>query len=263
MRLGVLSDIHGNLHALRNVLELLESEGVTRYLCAGDLVGYGPWPNECIDVIRGLDATCVAGNHDLIAVGRLDDAGISALARRTLQWTASALRPSGRAYLNGLPLETVSDGVLIAHGAIGDPRERVQTIAQAQEQLEAMNAIDPALHVLVLGHTHRPFAYGERRGTVLAGRRGSIRLPETERHLVNPGQVGQARQRRVVAHCLVLDLSEGRAHFHAVPYDVAACERDLRKQGLPPGTYHHEPPALHKRARRFVRHRMRRAQRRI
>jgi predicted phosphodiesterase len=263
MRLGVLSDIHGNLPALRRVLELLASERVTRYLCAGDLVGYGPWPNECIDVVRGLGAVCVAGNHDMIVAGRLDDANIGPLARATLQWTASALDASSRAYLSGLPLEARSSGVLLTHGAIGDPRERVQTVAQAQRQLETMQAMDPTLRTLVLGHTHRPFAYGEHRGIVLAARKGSIRFPATERHLVNPGQVGQARERRVLAQCVVLDLTEGRARFHAVPYDVAACERYLRRQGLPPGTYHHKPPPLHRRARRFVRHRILRTERRI
>ena len=104
MRYGVISDVHGNLHALLAAIEVLERAGVERYLCLGDLVGYGPFPNECARRVAELGAVCVAGNHDLIAVDRLDPAGIGALARTTLAWTRTVLDPDVRAQLAGLPL---------------------------------------------------------------------------------------------------------------------------------------------------------------
>ena len=119
MRLGVFADVHGNLPALRAVLDVLAAERVDGYLCAGDLVGYGAQPNECVELVAELRATCVAGNHDLMATGRLDDDGIGPLARDTV--TAAALEPFARAYLSELPLTAVAHDVLVAHGSVAIP----------------------------------------------------------------------------------------------------------------------------------------------
>jgi predicted phosphodiesterase len=235
------------------VLSALASERVDAYLCAGDLVGYGPHPNECVEAVMELGAACVAGNHDLIATGRLVHEGIGDLARRTLEWTAGVLDPSVRDHLAQLPLELVSHDVRLTHGALGDPRLKIRTGAQAAGQLEAMAAQHPAQRILVLGHTHVPFAYAERRGPLPAGRSATLLVPASERHLLNPGGTGQSRERRVLAHGIVLDLDERRATFLAVPYDFAACDRDLRRAGLPQRTYHLKPTPLHRRARRYAR----------
>src|SRR4051794_17709320 len=104
MRLGVIADVHGNLPALEATVAALERMGVDRYACLGDIVGYGPFPVECVELIAGLDALAVAGNHDLIATGRLEGVTVSALAARTLGWTAEILDDRSRAYLRALPL---------------------------------------------------------------------------------------------------------------------------------------------------------------
>ena len=250
---GSSPNVHGNLPALRAVLDVLVAERVDGYLCAGDLVGYGAQPNECVELVAELRATCVAGNHDLMATGRLDDDGIGPLARDTLGWTAAALEPFARAYLSELPLTAVAHHLLVAHGSVADPRIRVRTGAQAAGELELLARADPGLSLLIVGHTHRPLAYGERRGRRLVGPRGMLAVPAAERHLLNPGAVGQARERRVLARCLVLDLDRRHVRFRAVPYDQAACERALAAQGLPPGTYRLMPTPLHRRARRYAR----------
>jgi putative phosphoesterase len=253
MRLGVLADVHGNLTALRAVLGLLAAEGVDAYLCAGDLVGYGAQPNECVELVAELGATCVAGNHDLMATGRLEDDGIGPLARDTLGWTAAALAPSTRAYLDALPLTVVAHDVLVAHGSVADPRTKIRTGAEAAGELERLAQTDPELGLLVIGHTHRPLAYGERRGRRLVRPGAAIAVPRAERHVLNPGAVGQARERRVLARCLVLDLDQRRAWFHAVSYEQAACDRALRAAGLPAGTYQLRPTPLRRRAPRYAR----------
>src|SRR4051812_47570828 len=126
MRCGVVADIHANLHALEAVLAALGRAGVERYLCAGDLVGYGPRPNECVARVAGLDAVTVAGNHDLIALGRLDSSGLGPLPARTLEWTVDALDDASRRFLESLPLRASVDGVVIAHGSLDDPSEYVR-----------------------------------------------------------------------------------------------------------------------------------------
>lgn len=253
MRLGLFSDVHGNLQALEAVLERLAADNVTHHVCAGDLVGYGPQPNECVALLRESGVCCVAGNHDLIATGRLGDEGISPLARETLRWTSSALTASTRAYLSQLPLIFRWQHLLIAHGAITDPRVRVRNGEQAAEQLATMTARDSTLRMLILGHTHRPLIYGERRGPLAVRVGRPVALSAAERYLLNPGAVGQSRERRVRARCVILDLDEGWANFQALQYDLPACERVLRAHGLPAGTYHLKPTALPKRARRYLR----------
>src|SRR5204863_8464962 len=105
------ADIHGSLQALETVLSAVPA--VDAYVVAGDLVGYGPHPNECVDLIRALDCVCVAGNHDLIAVGKLSDDRLNPLARETLHWTRRMLREDVRRYLERLPLVGGLDGGVV------------------------------------------------------------------------------------------------------------------------------------------------------
>ena len=121
MRYGVIADVHGNLDALRAVLRAIDREGVDRHLVAGDLVGYGPYPNECVAAVAELSAICVAGNHDLIALGALSDERCIELARRSLTWTRRVLGADERAFLAALPrVDTAPGGVRMAHGSLDE-----------------------------------------------------------------------------------------------------------------------------------------------
>jgi predicted phosphodiesterase len=252
MRYGVLADIHGNLHALRAVLEELERREVDGWLVAGDLVGYGPYPNECVELVAGLDAVCVAGNHDLIALGRLSDERCIPMARHSLRWTSGVLGEAARTFLASLPPRAIAPGgVALAHGSMDDPQDYTVTPPQAFAQLARLDA-DEA-QVLVLGHTHRPWAFTAAGGTSLGGRplggrgawalrgRGVVPVPEHEPILLNPGAVGQSRELRARARALVLDLEGQRASFLDPRYDVAACRDALRRAGLSPRSYHLPP----------------------
>lgn len=251
MRYGVLADVHGNLHALERVLELFERLGVDRYLVAGDLVGYCAFPNQCVERVRQLDPVCVVGNHDLIALGLLSDRRCIELARRTLRWTAEVLTDESRAYLASLPTRALVDaGVTLAHGTLDDPQEYVVRPEQAVEQLQAADG-----RIVVLGHTHRPWA---------CDAEGSLSPPVAGRTLdlgergwvLNPGAVGQSRELRVRARCLLLDAERRHATFYALRYDVAACREALVRRGLPPTAYHLRPSprrALVRRVRRVAR----------
>ncbi|MBM3314048.1 metallophosphoesterase, partial [candidate division WOR-3 bacterium] len=104
MRIGIFSDVHGNLEALEAVLRRLKEEGAERYVCCGDIVGYGPDPNRCIEIVRALGCLCVAGNHDWAAAGRISAAGFSAFAAEAISWTREQLSEPCRGYLGGLSL---------------------------------------------------------------------------------------------------------------------------------------------------------------
>lgn len=243
MRLGVLADIHGNLHALEAVLEALEHEGVDHHLCLGDLVGYGPLPNECIALVERLGARCVAGNHDLIALGRLPDEGIAWLARDTLQWTRRVLTDDVLRFLDRLPGTLEFGGVVMAHGALGDPTRYVRRPTEAAVQLGTLARERPAARFLLLGHTHRQAVFIEGGEAARTSSR-SLSLAGVRRALLNPGSVGQSRQRTARARFMVLDLERDEATFHTRRYDVEGCLRALRSAGLPPGAVHVKPTPL-------------------
>jgi predicted phosphodiesterase len=249
VRIALLADVHGNLHALDAVLERLADEGVEAYVCAGDLVGYGPAPDECIARIAALPGVCVVGNHDLIALGRLTTDRCIPLAEESLQWTASRLDPASRSYLESLPATAAMGSVTVAHGSLSDPQEYVRRPDQFASQFRELALRAPNAEILVLGHTHQPLAVGERRGVLLRGEAGIAALSAGERYLVNPGSVGQSRDRRARARVAVLDLARREASFLEVPYDVRANRAALRRAGRPAWSSHLAPGRL-ARARR-------------
>jgi predicted phosphodiesterase len=242
MRLGVIADVHGNLHALDATLAFLAAQDVDGYVCAGDLVGYGPFPNECTRRVAALGAVCVAGNHDLMAIDRLGDEGCVAVAQTTMRWTRTALDDDVRELLADLPLHARHAGVAVHHGAIGDPTEYVLDEAGALRCLEQLATCEPDAGVLVLGHTHHPMAVGHQRGMVLRDAEGTVALADDEPIVLNPGAVGQSRTRDPRARALVLDLTERVARFHALDYDVEGCRRALRDRGLPKEACHLQRP---------------------
>lgn len=237
MRLALVSDVHANLPALSAVREALEHERVDGCLCAGDLVGYGPSPDECVALVERLGWTCVAGNHDLIAVGALSADRCAELARTTLEWTRATISDRTAAALRALPATAAAGTVLVTHGALGDPERYVTGDEDAAEQLGALGRDHPDARVLVLGHTHRGFAYAEGVGALLRDRSGPVELPAEGRVLLNPGSVGQTRWGPPLARYALLDTDAGRAEFRAVEYDTRAVRRALRRAGLPANAY--------------------------
>jgi len=263
MRYGVLADIHGNLHALRAVLGALGREGIDRYLIAGDLVGYGPNPNECVELVAGLDAVCIAGNHDLIALDRLSDERCPEIARRSLRWTRGVLDEDARAFLDSLPLRaTAPGGIVMAHGSLDDPQEYTRRPQQAIPQLTRLSQEAPDAHILLLGHTHRSWAFGLGSGAMST--RKPISVQGDDPVLLNPGGVGQSRswELRARARFLTLDLERGLATFFAIPYELSLCRAELKRVGLSPRSCHVRPSPIGK-ARRVLRKATRAARARL
>jgi predicted phosphodiesterase len=239
MRWGVAGDIHGNLHALRTVLDALRAAGADRIVCTGDVVGYGPRPDECVELLVEAEALVVAGNHDLMAIGELPTAELGGLVRRTLEWTRTTITADTRAWLAGLPLElTTGDGILVTHGALGDPTRYVRDDPTALAQLVELAERHPAARGMLIGHTHHPRAYSAPDG----------------RWLLNAGSVGQAREAAPVARGLVFegDAGPASADFLALGYDVSATRRELRAAGLPTHACHVAPGRLARMRRRVA-----------
>jgi len=256
VRVGLISDVHGNLFALRAVLAALGRAGTETILCAGDLVGYGPHPNECVEAIAELGIRCVTGNHDLMAVGRLSDRECVRLARDSQRWTQDVLTPPTRAFLEALPARLEAGPIVVAHGSLDDPREYIVSETHAAGQLHGLAVAYPASRLLVLGHTHRQWVYAAGYHTLRVPHGGRLPLAAT-RHLLNPGSVGQSRQweRTPRARFMVLDLDCWLVECHAIGYDVSASRQALRRAGFGRAALHSPPgpKRAYWRARSFVR----------
>jgi predicted phosphodiesterase len=260
MRIGILSDVHANWPALRAVLKTLERRGVDRVLVAGDIVGYGGQPNECVTALRRVGAQCVAGNHDLYLLGRLPDTRFSQLARASLEVHRALLTPDVHDFLSSLPLRLQVGDVVVTHGSLDSPEEYVRDEGRALELLGRLSTDVRGARTLVLGHTHKQWCVtANREAARTSSGTGTVQLDDAPR-LINPGSVGQSRQRerRPRARFAVLETrldsgtDTGKVEFCAVDYDVRASVDALRSVGLPDRCLH-APPRIRSRVRRLLR----------
>jgi len=230
MRVAVISDIHANLPALEATAEAIGCEAVDRIWCLGDLVGYGPHPNECCAWTQEHATVCLSGNHDLGVIGTLpldDFAGDAAVAAR---WAQSVLDPGAREYLSGLPSSTVVEEVGLYHGSPRDPVwEYVLSWEAARDAIH-----DSGTDVTIVGHSHVPLAIPEGESAQGGHAPAGAEIDLTgARWLLNPGSVGQPRDGDAGAAWLLLDLDGRRASFRRTPYDVERTQAAIREAGLP------------------------------
>jgi diadenosine tetraphosphatase ApaH/serine/threonine PP2A family protein phosphatase len=231
MRAAVVSDIHSNLHALEAVLAAIEAEAPDELWCLGDLVGYGPRPNECCAAVAERADVCLAGNHDLVVLGTLDIADFAGEAAAAAQWTRSVLDEEARAFLAPLEPEARRHDVALYHGSGRDPVwEYVLSDDAAWWTFQA--APEP---LVLVGHSHVPLMIsfdGDSLAGGLADDGAEIDLSQ-QRWLLNPGSVGQPRQGDPRAAYVLLDLDAQRATFRRVEYDVGRTQSEMREAGLP------------------------------
>jgi diadenosine tetraphosphatase ApaH/serine/threonine PP2A family protein phosphatase len=231
MRVAVVSDIHSNLPALEAVLAATEDDAPDELWCLGDLVGYGPHPNECCAAVAERADVCLAGNHDLAVRGTIDLAEFHGEAGLAASWTREVLQPEWQALLDRLEPEGAAHGVALYHGSARDP---IWEYVLSDEAALATLAIATVPLVLV-GHSHVALLVVES-GDHLDG---GVAAAGTElelagaRAVLNPGSVGQPRDGDPRAAYLLLDLDAERASFRRVEYDVERTQRDMREAGLP------------------------------
>jgi len=229
-RVAVISDVHGNRHALEAVLEAVAAEEPDEVWCLGDLVGYGPQPNECCRTVAAHADLCLAGNHDLVVLGSLSIHDFAGDAAAAAQWTQTILANDAREFLAGLGSSARRDGVELFHGSARDPVwEYVLSEEAAWWTLQATTA-----PIVLVGHSHVPLAIfldGEDLGGGLAPEATVVDLA-AGRWLLNPGSVGQPRDGDPRAAYLLLEPGR-RASFHRVNYPIDRTQDEIRERGLP------------------------------
>jgi predicted phosphodiesterase len=230
MRLAVLSDIHSNLAALDAVREDFPAVDETWVL--GDIVGYGPQPNEVIRALQELGARSVMGNHDGAAIGSVDVSWFNPDAAMAIEWTGEVIDDNAGAYLAALPVIRRNGDLTAVHGSPRDPTwEYVTGPGVAAANLSAFDT-----RLCLHGHTHVPviFAVDEGRVEVVPAMPDAPVRLNAGRALVNPGSVGQPRDGNPAASYLVLDTEADTVEFRRVTYDVARTQHLMREVGLPP-----------------------------
>ena len=234
MRIAVLSDIHANLAALEAVASDLPT--IDQVWVLGDIVGYGPQPNEVIATLQAMGARSVLGNHDGAAIGAVDAVHFNPDARAAIEWTAGVIDGNARSYIAALP-EVRRDGDLTAvHGSPRDPIWEYIT----GPQIASANLAHFDTRLCLFGHTHVPAVYRSADGRMeptLGMPGGAVRL-DGARAMVNPGSVGQPRDGLPDAAYAILETgSDGAAdavEFRRVRYDVDRTQREMQRLGLPP-----------------------------
>jgi predicted phosphodiesterase len=234
MRYLIISDIHGNLAALDAVLAHADMETIDQLWCLGDVVGYGPCPNECIARLREFpDHYCVAGNHDWAAISRIDVVEFNPVAQVACQWTGEQLTPENRAYLENLPTRIIEGNCTLVHGSPREPIwEYIIYPSTAHLNFQFFDS-----QFCLVGHTHAPAIFQE--GTSTHGFEISIPLPDEaieiseERLIINPGSVGQPRDGDPWAAYMVFEIEERTLEYHRIPYDIALTQRLMMEKELP------------------------------
>jgi len=236
MRLLVFSDVHANATALDAALEACAGRW-ERAVCLGDVVGYGPDPNEVVERVRTLVSAIVRGNHDKAVSGISDLEDFNPVARAAVEWTRGRLRPENVQYLRSLPAGPVeTDGAALVHGAVEDEDEYVFAANQAMTSLLASPRA-----ITFFGHTHIQggFSYD---GAAVGGVEPSLKsgtkfsvvnLEPKTRYLLNPGSVGQPRDGDPRAAFAIADLDNRRVEFWRTPYDISAVQDRMQLAGAP------------------------------
>lgn len=235
MRLGVISDIHSNLLALQEVLADLAVEKVEGYLVLGDIVGYGPYPNECIEILQKLpNSTIIVGNHDWAVLELEDISQFNEGARLACLWTRSMIAQEAKDYLGSLEYIIHNDQYMLVHGSPRDPLdEYLINVEKLEKNISFLKA-----DICFIGHSHLPLYFTKQKESGdLAMRviqeQEVLTLTTEVVHIINPGSVGQPRDHDPRASYGIFDTNDLKFVLKRKPYDIAAVQAEMIKHNLP------------------------------
>jgi predicted phosphodiesterase len=236
LRYLILSDMHANWEAFETVLRRARRKRVDAVLVLGDLVGYGAAPNQVVEAVRSLGPKLftVRGNHDKVAAGIDSGSNFNQTALTAAQWTTGRLTPANLRYVRELPQGPmkIEEGLAICHGS---PLDEDTYVFSDVDAWEIFSRFDNP--VTFFGHTHIPSLFsleGRLLGVrALRGTTGRIVLPPGGRYLINPGSIGQPRDRDPRAAYMIYDSARRVVNWYRIPYSIGEAQRRIRKAGLP------------------------------
>ena len=233
MRYAILADIHSNLVAFQAVLAAIEAEGgFDEIWCLGDVVGYGPEPHACIELLRNYKHVCVVGNHDWAAVGNIDISDFNPDAARACRWTAQQLNAQDIDYLLNLPEKIVLGDFTLVHGS---PRYPIlEYLLSAGDACDNFGYFDTSF--CLVGHSHVPSVFvQDKDGNCFdVGTADEIKLAwQSNRLIINPGGVGQPRDGDSRASYMIYDSDAQMMYHYRVHYDITSTQKKMAEHKLP------------------------------
>jgi predicted phosphodiesterase len=233
MKYAILADIHANLTALEAVLtDTAKKGGVEGYWCLGDIVGYGPDPDECLELARNHKFIAVAGNHDWAAIGKISTGEFNREAAISARWTRRQITKENTGFLESLPSNLEQGDFTLVHGSPWEPiREYILSAFTVGSNLKYFNTL-----YCLIGHSHLPQLYecGEACSLreMVAG--DVVRLGK-KRLIINPGSVGQPRDNDPRSSYAIYDSDSATITFYRIEYDIRSVQARMLKNGLPEG----------------------------
>lgn len=230
MRYGFISDIHGNLEALTAILDDLQDRELDELVCLGDIVGYGPDPNACVELVQERARYVVLGNHDSAAIGKTTLEHFNLYARQAIEWTREIMNSDAYSYLSSLPLKIIIDAMTLVHATLQHPEEW-NYLFNTQDAVENFKLL--RTQMCYIGHSHVPVVFckeNERHWTVWDE---NISINPNVHYIINVGSVGQPRDADPRACYGIYDSEKAEFNIMRVPYEIAKVQEKMRKAGLP------------------------------
>jgi len=231
VRYAIFADVHSNLEAIEAVENVLGHEKIDKYICLGDIVGYGASPGECIKKVKCLASIIIAGNHDWAAAGKIDCVNFNAYARDAVLWTRRNISEEERNFLFNLPLVYESNIFMLAHGALIHP-ENFNYVLNKAQALDNMRVQKTMFYFF--GHSHIPEIYAGNEEFIFKEKAKKIKISKANRYLVNVGSVGQPRDADARAAYCIFDTEKKTISIKRVKYDIEKAHDKILAAGLPP-----------------------------
>ena len=228
MRYVIISDVHGNMEALKAVLKEISKERADALLFLGDSVGYGPEPNESVELLRKEADILLVGNHDHAVLGLTDIEYFNPYARAAIEWTKDVLTDDNREFLRGLPIVRTLEGILLVHSTPKEP-EQWHYISNLWDAFVNFFAFKE--RVCLVGHSHYPVILEQDRKGEISVYKDHATLRQGCRYIINVGSVGQPRDGNPDAAYAVL--TEDSIEIKRVSYDIVSTQKKMRRAGLP------------------------------
>ena len=229
-KFAILGDVHSNIDALNVVLDDCRAQGVTDFLCTGDVVGYNACPRECLEIVRDLGCPVVMGNHDHYVSSEQNLADFNPAAAAVIEWTRGQLTEDEMNYLANLPFVKTTMGITLVHSTMDNPESFGYVFDHLQAEAHFSHQVTP---LCFHGHTHCPMIYEKQLDAIYRIDAQDFTLPIGRKYFINVGSVGQPRDGDPRASYALYSTRSRTLHFRRLEYDIAAAQAKIRAAGLP------------------------------
>lgn len=232
MKFGIFSDIHSNYDAFLEVLKIYEKEKIDRFICAGDIIGYGAEPDECIEKLKELNVLCVMGNHEYALKNEKYIQYFNDAAYLSIKWHSKNMSDNSKNYITNIPFHLKESIFEICHGSAFEPEE-FHYLFLPEDYIKNFKYFESK--VLIIGHTHVPdvFYFDETKKTFGQITGSEFILEKDLKYIINVGSVGQPRDKDPRACFCIYDDSENVFKIKRIEYDIKKSAKKIIEANLP------------------------------